>query len=603
MSRWCSFLLVLCIGIGVQGHEVHDVNLWAGRECLLVKKDHGKIDLADVGALTGMQVELCNDPWTLMQLGKFASSMLCLGMGYKPLSGVTDGNHRVSIPLLNEQFKCSNETVECTGKSLGDIVACYNAVLEVPMCHQVKNTRICAINSKANVGWFHVQVNLCTERGHNIRIYLPEITLHGIDFTSGKNDHVKQVSISDMLRVSDDTILMVPGNVANTLKNLLEWRDARDAPAEKFDLANLRKMWKELCPQDSSLQAAVPCEEMTEDMLQRCKETLDQGSRQNLLKLEACVKQLIPADIVLQKRTIQNYTKNVCQLSPEELTIPHNVLLCSQETVGTNTEQTSSWISSIGSQFSWQPPILRLLFSESVQSCINYALMFILAYIVLGGVFVLWECLKWLIWVLEAAKRAFSWVCSCWSNLSKMYENAPEGQENERDAISTRCKVYRWVCWPLYKLLKFVYGVWNFFSKVVGKSEHKKGPKDGRPKGKRLEKVRFFGIARSPSIDTLDINPHITKERAQEKRQNMLFRQETKKLVNSIKGDFLHIQNMIECQQRVEQQQLEERLGRRLGITSMDEKLAMDPAMLRLYEAQDGGAAGNLARGQMDHFG
>jgi hypothetical protein len=560
MIPWCSFLLVLCIGIGVQGHEERAPNLYSGRQCLLVQKDHGKINLADVRDLSGMNTKLCNDPWTLKHLSLFTSEMLCLGMGHTPLTGVTNGNQPVNIPLLNEQFKCSNETVKCTGKSLGDIVACYNAVLEVPMCHQVKKMRICAINCKAHVAWFNVQVNLCTQRGNNIRIYRPEITLHGIDLTSGKNDHIKEVSISDMLGVEDHTILMVPGTLSNTIKIFFEWRDARDAPADKFDLANLRKMWKELCLQDNSLQAAVPCEEMTEHMLRLCENTLDDTNKQKLLKLKDCAGELIPADIALQKRIIQTTKKNMCELSTEEPTIPQDVLLCSKKTVGTNTKQTTSWKSLIPVQFSWQYLKLGWLVSEDFQWYINFAVMFILGYTGMVCVFVLFDFLTGLLSVVQEARQAFSRVCSFLANFSKLYENPPQRRN---------------VCWyffrPLFKLLNLVCGGCDILSKVVGKINHKKA----RP--------RLLPVPRNRSAYIFETKIHKPGERGKE--TETLFIEETKKAMHEIQGKFCGIQEMISFQERAD----------RSRITSMERKLAMRWAQPRMFsEAQDGAAAGNL---------
>jgi len=470
-------LLAACTPTRSQGQTPTCSGQRCNKYCVLWEAKPGPINKMHISGMIGINLEACDSHECIQNLASFTEQNMCLALGYDAKKGVTYGDQEVKIRELNRDFQCSNTTLHLEAKSVEKIVQFYNEHLEIPECITVNDTLVCGFGSRKQVGWANHQVQQCTENKKRVLVFMPNQTLHGVAMNLKENDRLFQIDTLLGEHVKQNFLLMVPQENLKAVVRVLQWLKVKDAPDDSFNLQQLGLIYKELCPQNSLLHAAVPCNEMTPHMVQLCKKNLDEHGKQELLNFEICTRDHITVDAALQDTVLTGYILNACKLTKERPTMPDKVRACFENKKPTNATRATSFISWIFSWFKIKNFELGSLVPEPLEPWLIYPMGIILEkYFHLFCLACLLQSLKWLLWVPRLASQAFSYVGALWAYLSNLSNDASEVEEAGSDAFFTWPNVCRKFIWPFKTVLEWFFFCVNalkyVFHKLKGIKKH-----------------------------------------------------------------------------------------------------------------------------------
>jgi len=552
----------------------------------------------------------------------FTTQILCAALGHNALGGVAVGNKEFSIPDLNKNYKCANQDLHFHADNVEQVVAFYNHHVQIPVCVNMGDTLICGFGSRAEVVWAKLQLQLCTEARNRVLVYMPDKTLHEVVVNLEENKRLDQIHSLLDANVKSNSIFMVPKTNLTAVVLVFKWKQARNAPADNFNLHELGTIWSELCPENSFLDAEVPCGEITEEMLQLCNNTLLEPQRLKLQQLQSCIKELPPADRASIERS---YRLHICDFRTS--TVPQNVEACLKRQDTTKTEWTIvSWVmipfEVLGrySGLGWLvPPNLPwyLSFIYTGVWYYGYVVVFV----------VIWNVLKLGLVALEV----LSYLRRLLARVVQLYEAPGKDEEPASDTsctlvMSILVNFLYSVSLPAYWMFVIVRScfrlIMNATSKIKRDGKKPKHEPYCRQQGQNgndfmdrflhegggsrrtfsefrqtqtastgKERPNFGHVPRNQSV-----YPHIASER--NSRQKW-FLDNTRIFADDLKNDLSLLQEMLLCglpedHEQEEQRKRDHRQEVRPRYASMDDKLRDDWVMQQRHkEAQDSRAAGN----------
>jgi len=320
-------LLAACIGTGVTAHTFSCKGLNCQMQCLLGLKEPGWINADDLQRVLGVNLPACEGSTALENVKNFTEQRLCGALGHQALDGFALGAKQVSVPDLNQNFKCSDASLHFHANTMEDIIKFVNEKLKVPECTHVQSVDICGFECKQNVGWANLQLQVCTDNKRDIYVYKPYTTLYGVGVDLTENPHLQEMT--DLLgSIRNNSIIMVPEKLRSGVVEVFRWRHAKNAVSKEADLSKLREIWRDLCLHDNSQRDVFRCDDIKNEMLAMCEKYRSDEHKLWVGNLTACVKEAHDGNTVLHEQIMQNVSLTLCNLMEENWTIPEGLLQC-----------------------------------------------------------------------------------------------------------------------------------------------------------------------------------------------------------------------------------------------------------------------------------